>query len=53
MIDRSFPGWSGRVVFWQVPDLDGAPPDDALVRIERHVTHLVHQLHGVPPAKRE
>jgi protein-tyrosine-phosphatase len=44
MIDRSFPGWSNRVVFWHVHDIDVALPDVALVEIEGHVDRLIAQL---------
>ena len=47
MIDRSFPGWSSRVVFWNVHDIDVAVPEVALVEIEGHVDRLIAQLKAI------
>ena len=47
MIDRAFPGWSSRVVFWHVHDIDVALPDIALAEIEAHVDRLIAQLKAV------
>lgn len=44
MLDHSFPGWSGRVIFWNVADIGDLPPDRALSRIEAAVAQLVDQL---------
>lgn len=44
MLDRSFPGWSSRVVFWNVADIHDLPVDQALARIEAAVLGLVSQL---------
>ena len=44
MIDRSFPGWSSRTVFWNVHDIDVVTPDVALVEIEVHVDQLIARL---------
>ena len=44
MLDRSFPGWSGRVIFWNVADVGDLPADQALNRIEALVKGLVDQL---------
>ena len=43
-LDARFPGWSHRVVFWNVHDLDGALPELALVEIETQVKKLIAQL---------
>jgi protein-tyrosine phosphatase len=44
MLDRSFPGWSSRIVFWHVADVGDLPADQALTRIEASVAGLVDQL---------
>lgn len=44
MLDARFPGWSSRVVFWNVHDIDGALPELALAEIEAHVRRLIEQL---------
>jgi protein-tyrosine phosphatase len=41
MLEEKFPGWSGRVVFWNIHDLDAATPDAALAEIEQAVRGLV------------
>jgi protein-tyrosine phosphatase len=47
MIDANFPGWSQRVVFWNVHDLDGATPDVALAELNVLVRKLIDQLRHV------
>lgn len=44
MLDQFFPEWSERVEYWQVPDLDGMEPREALERIEQHIHQLIEQL---------
>lgn len=43
-LDRYYPGWSDRVEYWHVHDLDVCGPDEALGKVEQNVTALVHQL---------
>lgn len=43
-LDRKHPGWSDRVEFWHVHDLDQAGPDQALGEIAELVTELVRKL---------
>jgi protein-tyrosine-phosphatase len=43
-LDRKHPGWSDRVRFWHVHDLDQAGPDQALAEIAELVTSLVEEL---------
>lgn len=45
-LERDFPAWTLRVRFWHVEDLDRAPADDALARLEREVRSLVDELIG-------
>jgi protein-tyrosine phosphatase len=42
-LDRYFPGWSDRVEYWHVHDLDVCGPDEALAEVERNVTALIQQ----------
>lgn len=46
LVDAKFPGWSGRVEFWQVHDIDLASPQDALPQIEQEVMLLLRRLAG-------
>ncbi len=48
MLDDSFPGWSDRVVFWNVHDLDAATPDQTLAELERLVGGLIGQMKLLP-----
>jgi protein-tyrosine phosphatase len=43
-LDQSFPGWSDRVEFWHVHDLDVCGPELALADVERNVQALVREL---------
>jgi hypothetical protein len=44
MLDQCFAGWSDRVEYWDVHDVDGATPDVALKEIEELVGELVRTL---------
>lgn len=44
MIDANFPGWSHRIHFWHVHDVDQATPEVALSEIEANVRTLVRQI---------
>ena len=37
MVGSAFPNWLPRVEFWEIHDLDCAPPTEALPELERHV----------------
>lgn len=39
-----FPEWEDRVEYWEVHDLDVAPPEEALVHLRREVEQLAHRL---------
>jgi protein-tyrosine phosphatase len=43
MIER-FPGWEHRTEYWQVDDIDVAPPDVALNCIEREIEAMLIRL---------
>jgi protein-tyrosine phosphatase len=43
LIER-FPAWNERVEFWQVHDIDGATPDEALLQIQQEVHGLIARL---------
>ena len=44
MLEERFPGWSRRVEYWQVDDLDLARPEEALAEIERQVQALMARI---------
>jgi len=44
IVASRFPDLLGRVEFWNVHDLDGAPPEVALPLLDRHVRELVARL---------
>ncbi len=43
-LERRFPALAGQIEYWQVPDLDGASPDEALPMIELQVDSLIQKL---------
>lgn len=43
LLDRKFPGWSDRVEYWHVDDVDLAHPDDAIALLEREVKALLER----------
>jgi protein-tyrosine phosphatase len=55
LVER-FPAWVDRVEFWQVHDIDGAAPAEALPQIQQEVLRLVARLksasNGEPQARR-
>ena len=44
MLDKYHPGWSDRVEYWHVHDVDAATPEAALKEIERLVRDLIAKL---------
>jgi len=48
LLQQRFPQDLTRIEFWQVSDLDCAPPDDALAQIENGVVALIERLAGRP-----
>jgi protein-tyrosine phosphatase len=44
LLEKRFPLWLDRVEYWQVHDLDMAPPDEALAIIEQEVKRLILRL---------
>ena len=46
LLQQRFPQDLSRFEFWQVPDLDCAPPDEALAQIENRVVALIERLAG-------
>ena len=44
MVEKTFPAWARSVEFWEVHDLDCAPPNEALPHLEREVQQLVVRL---------
>lgn len=41
LLDRKFPGWSDRVEYWHVDDVDCADPEDAIDLLEREIEALL------------
>ena len=48
LLQQRFPQHLSRIEFWQVSDLDCAPPDEALAQIEDGVVALIERLAGRP-----
>ena len=44
MLAQQFPGWAERAEYWHIPDLDQAPPVEALGAVEHNVESLIHEL---------
>ncbi len=44
LILERFPGWESRAEYWQVDDIDVAPPAAALSSIEREIESMLIQL---------
>ncbi len=44
MIATRFPRWEDRIAYWQVPDIDICPADEALDQIARQVAELCHMI---------
>ena len=51
LIRQAFPEWENRVIYWDVHDLDWAPPDQALAEIEQLVRGIVADLGATPNAR--
>ena len=45
LLRQSFPDWEDRIEYWEVHDLDFAPPHEALQQLRHHVELLVARLH--------
>ena len=48
LLAERFPGWSERVEYWHVHDLDCAPADEALPELERRIRDLCESLRTHP-----
>ena len=46
LLARRHPAWENRIEYWEVGDLDTAPPMEALAAIEAHVMALIAELQG-------
>jgi len=44
MVKAKFPEWTRRMTYWQIEDIDRAPPEDALPRLQREIDRFVAQL---------
>ena len=44
LLEEKFPDAADRVEYWQVPDLDRAPPEEAISAIERGIDLLIQRL---------
>ena len=51
LLARKFPAWVGRVEYWQVDDIDCAPPDEALALLEKEVVGLLTRLAAETPSR--
>lgn len=56
LVVERFAGWEDRIEFWNVDDIDGAPADFALKRIDDHIDALIarivaaeHRGRTIPP----
>jgi protein-tyrosine phosphatase len=49
LLERRFPGWSGRVEYWHVDDIDCARPEEAIVLLEREVERLLRRFGAGAP----
>ncbi len=43
-IAKQFPEWKDMVEYWQIDDIDVAPPDEALPQLEQAVLRLLREL---------
>ena len=48
LIERRFPEVAGNVTYWNVDDVEFAPPSIALARIDGHVRELIATLESSP-----
>ncbi len=44
LLDELFPGWSDRVTYWHIDDLDCAGPAEALEKLDRQLIALLARL---------
>jgi protein-tyrosine phosphatase len=44
LLDELFPGWSDRVTYWHIDDLDCAGPAEALEKLDRQLIPLLVRL---------
>ncbi len=44
LLSQRFPQWLDRVEFWNIDDIDCAPPDDAIPHLETQLVNLVRRL---------
>jgi len=44
LMQRRFPEWENRITYWQVPDLDLLPSNQAFSIIEQNVSDLISKL---------
>jgi protein-tyrosine phosphatase len=49
MLNARFPGWSDRVEYWQIDDLDFAGAEEALPLLEQEVRSLLERLAEAAP----
>jgi protein-tyrosine phosphatase len=49
LLDWRFPGWSQRVEFWTIHDIDAATPEQALPELERRIGALIDRLKSTSP----
>lgn len=52
LMEEQFPGWSGRVEYWHVDDLDCAVPEVALPQLEEEVRALIARLRDAAEGRR-
>ena len=44
LMRETFPDWENRIEYWEVHDLDLAPPNEALPQLRQHVDSLFERL---------
>ena len=44
LMRQQFPDWQNWIEYWEVHDLDVAPPQEALSRLRQHVESLIERL---------
>jgi len=50
LMAKLHPAWEKRITYWQVDDLDCAPPEVGIAGIEANVNALLAELTGIAPA---
>ncbi len=43
-IKKHFPSWESRIEYWHIDDIDVAPPDEALPKLEQTVLKLLREV---------